>query len=256
MSKPGTPSVASVDNCLTVLELLKDEGEAGVTELARELSLSKSTVHSHLRTLERRGYVVNGTDGYQVGLRWLDYGGQVQKNQDLFRVGQGEADELAERTGELVALTACEFGESVYVYQAKGQKALNINSHVGVRLPLHCTAAGKAMLSQYSEDEVSAIVEDSGLAEKTENTITDLDALLAELDEIRNRGFALDDEERIEGTRGIGAPISLDNGASPVGAVAICGPPTRVGGDRFRSELPEMVQQTAKVIEVNLMYRD
>lgn len=254
MTKTEPQTIKAVDNAFTVAQALKDLDGAGVSELARYVDMSKSTVHSHLKTLEKLQFVVRRGDTYSLGTRWLDMGGYVRKQQRLYRSAKTEADELAALTGELVAITMPEYGRSVYLYQAKGQKALTIDSHVGVRLPLYCTAAGKAILASLPDGEVERLVEETGMEAKTGKTITDLPTLLEELDRIRDRGVALEDGERIEGTRGVGAPILDKTSGEVLGAIAICGPPTRLHGETFTEELPELVRQTTKVIEVNVTF--
>jgi DNA-binding IclR family transcriptional regulator len=249
-------SIRAVDNAFAVVEALKGREEAGVSELARELDRSKSTVHRHLKALERHELVIERDGRYRLGLRWLDVGGAVRKRHRLYKTGKADADELAAKTGELVAVTTYEYGRSVYLYQVKGRKALTTDSHLGVRFPLHCTAAGKSMLAHFPADRVRELVETSGLPAETANTITDPDELFEALRRIRDRGVALDDEERLEGTRGIGAPILRKDTGEVLGAVAICGPPTRLQGDRFREELPQLVRETANVIEVNSTFSE
>lgn len=249
-------TIDAVDFAFTIAQALKNLDGAGVSELAQHLNASKSTVYNHLKTLEKLQFVVKRDETYYLGTRWLDMGGYVRKRQQLYWTAKAEADELAASTGELVAITTPEYGRSVYLYQARGRKALTIDSHVGVRLPLHCTAAGKAILAHLPKEEVVSLIEETGMEAKTENTITDLPTLHDELDRIRDRGVALEDGERIEGTRGIGAPILNKTSGEVLGAIAICGPPTRLSGETFTNELPELVRQTAKVIEVNVTFSD
>lgn len=248
--------IQAVDNTFAVVRVLKERNGAGITEVADELGLSKSTVHDHLKTLERQHLVVRHGDAYHLGMQWLDIGGFVRKRQRLYETAKPEADELAEITGELVAVTTHEYGQCVYLYQSEGPKAITIGSHVGVRLPLHCTANGKAILAHLPDSQVDRILDDVGLEANTENTITNRAALREELDRVRERGVALEDEERIEGTRGIGAPICRKDSGEVIGAIALCGPTTRLQGERFESELPELVRQVARVIEVNVTFSD
>lgn len=254
MNATEEQSIQTVNNAFSVVHALKERDGAGVTELAETLDLSKSTVHSHLKTLEQLEYVVRRGDGYQLGLRWLDVGGYVRKRHRLYETGKPEADDLAEATGELVAITTHEHDQSVYLYQAKGNKALTIDSHIGVRFPFHCTANGKAMLAHFPEDRVRRIINDRGLPARTENTCTEPGMLFKDLHRIRERGVALEDEERIEGTRGVGAPILQKDSREVIGAIALCAPTRRLHGDKFRKELPKLVHETAKVIEINVTY--
>lgn len=249
-------SLRTIENMFTVVDVLKDRNSAGVTELAETVDLSKSTVHSHLKTLEQLEYVVEDDGTYRLALRWLDIGGSVRKRHRLYEKSRSEADELARKTGELIAVTTYEYGKSVYLYQTRGDRALTMDSHAGVRFPLHCTASGKAILAYLPEDQVLHMIDKWGLPVRTENTYTDPEALFEELRQIRDQGVALEDEERIEGTRGIGVPIIQKNTEEVIGAIALCAPTTRLDDELFNEELPKQVAETGKVISINISFSE
>jgi DNA-binding IclR family transcriptional regulator len=143
-----------------------------------------------------------------------------------------------------------EHGRGVYLYKAEPPRGVNTVAGVGDRRPLHCTGLGKAILSCYSEERVREIVDRHGMPAMTENTITDPDELTNELEVVRDRGYAIDDEEIQPGLRCVAAPINADN-TSDVGAVSVSGPTGRFKRDRLETELPELVTSAANVIEIN-----
>ena len=117
---------------------------------------------------------------------------------------------------------------------------------------LQSTALGKAILAHTPRERVEQILDQHGLPQITENTITDRQELLDELEAVRERGFAIDDEERISGIWCIGAPIKSDDRV--LGAVSVSGPTSRMKNERLNDEVANMMRSTANVIEVNSTY--
>jgi DNA-binding IclR family transcriptional regulator len=115
-------------------------------------------------------------------------------------------------------------------------------------MQLHCTALGKAILSQFSRDRVRAIIDEVGLPRHTSNTITDPAELFAELETIREQNVAFDEEEVVKGLRCVAAPVTAGDRAA---AISVSGPTSRFKGDRFHEALPELIRDAANVIEVN-----
>ncbi|MFB6142964.1 MAG: IclR family transcriptional regulator, partial [Halorientalis sp.] len=232
-----------------IIDELSDRTEATLTELTEAFDLSKSSVHNYLATLERDGYVVREDDRYRVGLRFLEYGGQARHHNRLYRIARDEVATLAEETGELANLLAEEHGKGIYVYRSKGEQAVQTDSYTGHRVHLHSTALGKAVLAHLPDERVDEIVDRHGLPPATENTITDRDELHAELERVRERGVAFDDEARLEGLRCVAVPIT-DDEDDVKGAVSLSGPVSRFQGQYFRSELPERLRDAANIIEL------
>lgn len=241
--------VQAVQNSLDIVETLRERSEAGVTELASELGLSKGTVHSHLSTLLENEYVVRDEDTYRLSLKFLQLSQSVKDELKEYEIVKQELDELAEKSGELAQFATIEHGKAVYLYKARGENAVQTASVPGKRQYLHCISLGKAMLAYMSQERVDEIIEKHGLPRQTENTITTREDLLEELEAIRERGYAFDDEEIIEGIRCVGAPVQAND--EVFGAVSISGPSTRMQGNRYREELPNMVARSANVIEIN-----
>lgn len=253
MNRGGQHTVGASETTLRILETLKELDGAGVTEVANALELPKSTVHSHLATLNENEYVVNDGGTYRAGLRFLEFGEYLRTRMRIYDVARPEIDTLAADTGELANLAVEEHGRAVYLYRAKGQRAVNLDTYSGMRVPLHCTALGKVILANLPEERVEDIVARRGLPERTGNTVTDESALQAELAEIRDRGYAFDDEERLAGLRCVAAPITANDG-TVAGAISVSGPTNRVKGERFTEEIPDLLLRAANVIEINMTY--
>lgn len=253
MSNEPRYPVQAAATTFTIIETLHHLNGAGVSELAAELEMPKSTVHDHLQTLTEAEYLVNRNGTYHVGARFLELGGFARSQMKLYQVASPEIKKLAEETGEHANLMIEEHGKGIFLNKAKGPDAVNLDTHIGKRVHLHTTAMGKAILSNLPESDVDEIIDRHGLPGVTEKTITDSDALKEQLSEIRDRGYAIDDEERVLGMRCVAAPI-CDESGHPLGAISVSGPTNRFDADAFRDEIPQSVLSTANVIEVNMTY--
>lgn len=248
----STP-VNAIGTTFDILAVLKEQDGCGVAELADHLGMPKSTVHDHLRSLHRLGYVVTDDGVYRVGARFLDLGGYARQRMKIYQVAKPEIKKLAAETGEHANLMVEEHGQGIFLYKTEGEDAVQLDTYAGMQVHLHTTALGKAMLAHMPDERIDEIVDRHGLPAVTENTVTDRADLEPELAEIRSRGYATDMEERVEGMRCIAAPIVGPND-DLAGAVSISGPTIRMQGQQFEEELPEAVLGTANVIAVNLTY--
>lgn len=242
-------TIESVKTSIDILHALRELDGAGVTEIANHLSLAKGTVHSHLATLKEEEFVIKEGNTYAISLRFLDFGEYAKNRIPHLDILKQELDALADETGEVVQFLTEEHGRGVYLYKARGQFAVETASYVGKRTALHCTALGKAILSQLPEERVQWIIDRHDLPPKTDNTITDRGELFEELRAIREQGYSTDDEEILRGLRCVASPVSKPDG-NPLGAVSIAGPTSRMNGERFHEALPELITSTANVIEI------
>ncbi|WP_207592449.1 IclR family transcriptional regulator [Halomontanus rarus] len=253
MSTENTYPVKAAATSFRIIETLHELDGAGVAELADHLNMPKSTVHDHLRTLTEIEYLVQRDGEYHVGVRFLELGGYVRNELKLHRVAAPEIKKLAEDTGEHSNLVVEEHGMGIFLNKVKGKDAVQLDTHVGMRVHLHTTATGKAILAFLPEERIDEIIEHHGLPAVTKNTITDRETLKEELAEIRDRGYAIDDEERVEGMRCVAAPLR-DSTGHPIGGLSVSGPMSRFNDDVFVEEIPNKVLSTANVIEVNMTY--
>jgi DNA-binding IclR family transcriptional regulator len=253
MSPEGQDTIGATVKTFRIVEGLKELNGAGISELANHLDMPKSSVHNYLHTLEDLGYVDCLEGEYCVGLRFLDLGGYVRNHCEIFDAAKDEADTLAEETGELVNVLVEEHGYGVHIYRAAGTHAVPIDTRIGKHTALSTTALGKAILAHLPEDRVDEIVDRHGLPQPTPNAIGDRQTLFEQLETIRERGYARDDEERLNGIRCVAAPVQTADG-EVLGAVSVAGPTHRMKGDRFDRELPDRVLQASNVIELNVTY--
>lgn len=244
----------TVTTTLRIVTALSELEGAGVTELANHLELSKAAVHSHLSTLRENRLVVKDGSQYGLGLRFVTLGEFVKHQNRLYTAGKDPIDDLAEATGEYAHLMAEEHGRGIHLYKAKADGAVAKEYHrLNLERPdyLHYSSIGKAILAYLPEDRVHEIIEEYGLPQRTENTITDEAALFEELATVRDRGYAVNDEEEIVGLRAVGAPVRQSDGRV-LGAISVSGPTSRLKGETFTSTLPEQVMEAANIIELNI----
>lgn len=243
-------SVQATETSLTIIETLKRERSTSIADLSRMLPVSKSTIHNHVKTLEQRGYLVKeGDQQYRLGLAFFDIGEHARDNVHIYHAAVPVIDELVRKTGMKAQVMVEEQGEGYYVYSNQGNNA--IKTRIGRKVRLHCTSAGKAVLAHLPDERVESILDEFDLDRRTTNTITDRDELMEELEEVREQGFAFNDEERLKGLRAVGAPI-LDEEGAVLGAVSVSGPTTRMNNAQFHEEMPEKVQHSANVILIRL----
>lgn len=249
----GSGTVQSDRLLLRILLELKDLDGAGVTELADHLDVPKSTVHNHLSTLYDEEFLIKDGTQYRLGLRFLDMGETARLNRTESDHIEQKVAALAEQTEERAQFIVEEHGYGVYLYVSRGEKAVSTDSRIGRHIPLHASSAGKAILAHLPRERVPRIADTAGLSPETEHTITDYDELMAELETVREKGFATNIQENTIGLRAVGAPILRPDG-SVVGAISISGPTHRLKGELFESEIPDLIRGATNEIELNISF--
>ena len=252
-NESGTRTVKSVDKLFTILESLNELGGVRVTELADRLDMSKSTVYGYLATMSQRGYVVKEGGEYRLSLQFLAVANKLQNSERVYQLAESQVEKLAEETRERANFIVEEQGKGVFVHRATGADAVETDTHIGKKIYLHATGAGKAILAHLPEEKIDEVVERHRLIARTENTITDREQLATELETIRERGYAFNDEEGTSGLRSVGVPVIGPNDRV-LGALSVSGPSHRLKGEYFRSELPDEILGCANELELRLTY--
>lgn len=247
-------SIQSVETAFDVIEALRDQGGAGVTDLAEALELPKSTVYNQLKTLEKQAFVVKDRGEYHLGLRFLGLGEFVREKKEEYRMIEPKVEEIAEKTDERAHFVAEEQRHAIHVHTKTGANAVENGTDSGTRrTDLHAVAAGKTVLAYLPEPELEAFLEENTLDAYTENTITERERLHEELDRVRDRGYAQNDEESMLGLRAVAAPILYPSG-DLLGVLSVSGPTHRLKGERFESEIPDLLLGSSNEIEINVAH--
>jgi IclR family acetate operon transcriptional repressor len=225
--------------------------ERTTSGIARRTGLPSSTVHRILQDLVAVGWArEDGSRGYLLGARLLAIAGRATDQASLVRVAHPTLQELSDRTGHAVHFAVRTGDEAVYVDKIEGSRAYQMRSRVGLAIPLHCTAIGKALLAALPEAEVRAVLTRAGMPPRTTHTITSADAMVGHLEMVRERGYSLDDEENELSTRCIGAAVR-DNSGAAIGGVSLSMLAFELEPDRVRP-LASLVVQTAARITSDL----
>lgn len=248
----GAAAVQSVDRALTILELLAADGRLGVGEIAALLDVHKSTASRLLATLEAHGLAEQLPDRgrYQLGLGVLRLAGATRSRLDVVQESRPVTTALAARVGETVNVVILSGRETLYLDQVAGTSALQIHNWVGQRNPMHATANGRVLLAHVSPAErdaiLSAVTDRTGhLTRLTAHTLVDRAAVLADLEQIRERGHAVASDELEVGLTAVAAPIR-GAGAEVIASLSVSGPTFRIA-DRLPTLVAEVTAAAATV---------
>ncbi|MEP9384838.1 IclR family transcriptional regulator [Nocardioides sp. KR10-350] len=241
----GRPAgtVQSLDRALDLLETLAHaEGTLGVGELADRTGLAPGTVHRLLQGLHARGFVRrDGSRRYSLGTGALQLADAAQRA--LVRSARPFLADLVRLSGETANLAVLEGDDVVYVGQVSSPHTLRMFAEVGRHVPPHSTAVGKVLLAALPRDRAAALLRRTGLASRTSATITDPDAFAVELDRVRERGWAVDEQEQETGVRCVAVPVGVPGRI--VAALSVSGPADRFAG-AATDGLVEAMQQAGR----------
>ena len=245
-------SVSRALDIITILSLKK--GGLGVTEIANQIDINKSSVYRILSTLVQYGYVEqDGESGrYKLGYKFLEISSKLLESIDLRNEARPFLQQLENQTNEVIHLVVFDQSEVVYIEKLEGNEILRMHSKVGKRAPMHCTSVGKAILAHLPLDVVSSIIDRKGLPVHTDYTIINKDDLFKELEDIRERGYALDLQENEYGITCIAVPI-FDYTGQVVSAISISGPTMRMTEERLE-QLKQPIIQIGQQISNRLGY--
>jgi IclR family transcriptional regulator, pca regulon regulatory protein len=232
----------------------------GVSELAREVGLSRSTTHRYMSTLTRLGYLQQDPSSrrYRLGPRVLDLGFSAINSMELRVISSPYLQRLSDETGFTVNMAILDGADILYVERCRssraGQREIDLNLHVGSRLPAYCTSMGKVLLAYLSPERRAALLDGVPLRKRGPNTLTSRRALEAELAAVRERGLALNNEELAYGLRSIAAPVRGPSG-DVVAAINLAVHSSMVSTRDLVARLGESVRRTAAEISRQVGYR-
>lgn len=243
-------SVVQALKALNYLEMCG--GEAGVVEISEALGVHKSTASRLLATMNSQGYVArnDATQKYSLGIRIVELARAKLEQFELRAYARPFLEELSQKTEETIHLAIIDQKKLVYVDKVDSPQTLAMRSSVGVKIPLHCTALGKAILAGLDETKRDAMLKGGELQDFTPNTITNSAQLIDHLNIVRSRGFAVDDQEHEEGIRCVAAVV-WDHNDEIAGAISVSGPTLRISEERTE-ELGALIKDVCQRLSRSL----
>ncbi|MFE5818904.1 IclR family transcriptional regulator [Streptomyces sp. NPDC056479] len=244
----------SVDRAISVLEILAQRGEAGVSEVAGEIDVHKSTAFRLLGALEARGLVEQaGERGkYRLGFGIVRLAGAVTGRIDITQQGRPVCERLAEELGETVNIAVMQEHYAINLYQVRGPGAVTAQNWVGQLTPLHATSSGKILLAHLPTKERTAVLTAAGMKKVTPHTITAKTKLEKNLADARERGYAFTLDELEIGLHAMAAPVR-DRDGEVIAALSASGPAYRLTEERLH-ELSPMLLKGAQEISHRMGY--
>ncbi len=245
--------IQSVDRALHILKLFKEYDELGISMISRLLGLPKGTVHGLVKTLERNGFLEKNdkTQRYRCGMEAFKLGMSFAARMDLRRISANRAQKLCEEIQETVHLAVLMDGMCLNVDQFSPARPFLLIPQVGSAVPAHCTATGKVLLSQLNEEQLHAVIERSGLIGYTKYTVANIDDLQLQIQEVRDKGYAISNQEALLGLTCIGAPIK-DYTGSITAAISVAGSTETVMKEGRRRKIIDAVIRAADDISSDL----
>jgi DNA-binding IclR family transcriptional regulator len=246
--------VTSLEKALSILELVLDQGrDLSITEISEKLGMGKGTVHRILSTLKARKFFQQDskTKMYGLGVRTLEIGMAPERERFLRKAMAPFLMDLHEKCRETVNAAVWEYNEIRYVYRLESEEMLRISITAGARFPGYCAATGKIFLSSFSDEDIRQIYgRKKALTKYTERSIGSVDALIREIEKVRIKKVAVDDEETLVGVYCVAAPILSSKGEC-VAAISISAPKNRVSANTGAT-FAKLVSETAREISSSL----
>lgn len=247
----GSSRVPAAENTLRILRYLAGRpAPVAASSIARELELPRSTVYHLLTTLAAHGFVLHLREDHRWGLGTsaFELAGGYARQQPLARLGRPLVAALSDRLGESAHLAVMSGGDVLYIVEERAPRRPALITDVGVRLPAHLTASGRAMLASLPREQVRALYPDAsafpdrtGLGPRKPRELREL------LREVRARGYATEDSEVADGLRSVGVAVH-DHSGWPIAAVAV----TWADGELDEAELAAAVSATSSTLEARL----
>jgi DNA-binding IclR family transcriptional regulator len=195
-------NVQSIDRALIILEIIANNEKVSLKELVMKTGLSKSTVHRLVNSLINNGYVQQNeiTAQYEITFKMFQLGNKRVQNIDFLNVAKSMISQLTTTLGETCHLVVEDNNEVLYIDKfVPSDNTRAMASKIGKRAPMYCTAVGKSILSTYTDEKIEEIWNDSNIIKLTENTITDFKNFMIEIENIREQGYSVDNEENENG---------------------------------------------------------
>ncbi len=245
--------ISSLEKCLNILERLSQSpGGKRIRDLSQELGLPPSSIHHILSTLLPHNYVMQDTETkkYSLGLKLVDLGHCALENFDIRRPASRHLRKLNEQTGAAVHLAVYRDGRFIYIDKVGAPSGLSLVTYIGFATEPHAASGGKVLLADLPEAEVRALYPTGRMKKYAKNTVGTVKQLLEQLAQIREQGYAVDDEEYYEGVRCVAAPVKR-NGMT-VASISLTGPIFTMTMEKIENEIIGLVTAAARAVSDEL----
>jgi IclR family transcriptional regulator, pca regulon regulatory protein len=260
-TETGSGQSQSLERGLAILSAFKPATpELGISELARFLGLTRSTSHRYVATLARLGYLQQNPQSrkYRLGPRVLDLGFSAINSMELRQIAATHLQQLSDETGHTVNMAILDGTDIVYIERCRssqqGQREIDLNLHVGSRLPAYCTSMGKVLLAGLPEPELADVLDKVQFQQRGPNTLVERRALVDALAAVRDAGIAVNNEELAYGLRSIAVPVR-DNSGGVVAAINLAVHRSLVSMEDLVIRLSPALKRTANEISARIGYR-
>ncbi|GAB6089438.1 IclR family transcriptional regulator [Spirochaeta dissipatitropha] len=247
---PGSP-ISAVVRVFSIIEILSTRNRYNLEHLSQKTGLAKPTVYRFLNTLRDLGYVRRDeNDQYYITMKLFSVGSRALDHLDLPVIAHPIAERLSEQLHETVHMGIRDEHEATYILKIESKYTLRMYSRVGRRIPLYCTAIGKALLSDAEQDQIKEYLDTTELIPFTPHTITKPESFMTELKAIKDSGLSHDREEHEEGIRCIASPIR-DYTGNAVAAISVSWPKFRFDAEK-EAEYSRLIHEAANEISAIL----
>lgn len=249
-------SVKSVVKAFLLMEELDKSGEMSIGDLSERLEMDKATVHRLLNTMKDAGYINQNPDNkkYANSLKLLAMGNRAIEKTGVRHIARSYMEELSEKTGETINLGMRVENKIIYIDKIESRSTIKVGLGIGVSVPSYCSGLGKAILAFTPADELERLMDSIVFEKFTANSITEKERFLGELEKIRKNGYAVDDEEYVDGLMCFAAPI-FDFHGNPIASISVSCPKYRYDPNRHLAFYTGLTVEAAGRISEMMGYR-
>ncbi len=235
---------------LRILELIREQGVVRPIDVAEHFDMNRGSAYTHLATLREFGYVTESDGEYRLGMPLVRLGETTRTRCTVTQLASSIVSDIADETGERVQFMMEEHGELWYLCGDHGERGVDTGVNIGTSVPIHASAAGKAVLAEVSDEKREEMIAKADFKGYNSNTITDYESLMEEIEQVQERGFAINQREITQWLNSIGVPITSSE-ADSVGALCIIGPAQRLTREKMESDLAEVLLSYANKLEID-----
>lgn len=248
--------VQSIDRATAILECFNEEKrELKLSEISEKLGLNKSTVHGIITTLKYHGFISQNeeTQKYRLGIRFIEFGDLVINSLNIRNAALSVIDDVCEKIEETIHVAMLDGLDVVWIEKKECTKSIKTSTKIGARLPAYTTADGKVILCYLDKDKIKAYLPKK-IPQYTKNTITNKTEFFKRLDEIKEKGYTIDNEEFVEGIKCVAAPI-FDHEGNVRFSLSTTGPAFRMTDEKIK-ELVIIIREAANEISRRIGYKE